>query len=494
MAFVPSDLYLTKVKKIPVDGPRPLNSYFIEDKLLEEKLKAIEDFKAGAQHCCDDRLKALVNDLNWLESYIRSSVASRPRLSGNPVDLLTSRALGLQRLQSPTYNVEVATRHLIHYGLWRERVYNLSPVNKIFCCEWLTDSQIILGTKCNTLIVLDILTGRTFKIATLKSSGRHEPPQNSCGIHATEANPSKSLLATGGESPNELAIYRLPTLDPVCVGEGSHKDWIFDLKWLDDEFLVTGSRDSTLSLWRINDEVLSEGKLMKPDANVVQTEKEPSQDINPGYVYIKPLINILCKDGIKIRALTFNHDDSAIAALTLNSRVHIFDARTMKQKCDSIKLPTLQDNVCLAHYKNGGAYAIGSKSSIVVINKDLSCDKIPLDHRHSGVRSISFSGDLLTIGTGSGAILFIDMRQRRYLLDTREPVTEPRGSSEKTACLNSSQGYVSHDEAYYDAFLSNMDYSPAIYTHRYDSTGTRLFAAGGPLPASLFGNYAALWL
>jgi hypothetical protein len=54
--------------------------------------------------------------------------------------------------------------------------------------------------------------------------------------------------------------------------------------------------------------------------------------------------------------------------------------------------------------------------------------------------------------------------------------------------------YVSHDEAYYDAFLSNMDYSPGIYTHRYDSTGTRLFSAGDPLPASLFGNYAALWL
>lgn len=36
-------------------------------------------------------------------------------------------------------------------------------------------------------------------------------------------------------------------------------------------------------------------------------------------------------------------------------------------------------------------------------------------------------------------------------------------------------------------------YPNAIYTHQYDHTGTRLFTAGGPLPAGLWGNYAGLW-
>lgn len=39
----------------------------------------------------------------------------------------------------------------------------------------------------------------------------------------------------------------------------------------------------------------------------------------------------------------------------------------------------------------------------------------------------------------------------------------------------------------------NVKYVPAIYTHCYDSTGMRLFAAGGPLPATLVGNYAGVW-
>lgn len=43
-----------------------------------------------------------------------------------------------------------------------------------------------------------------------------------------------------------------------------------------------------------------------------------------------------------------------------------------------------------------------------------------------------------------------------------------------------------------DGFQQNKDV-PAIYTHSYDSSGTRLFAAGGPLPATTVGNYAGIW-
>lgn len=48
------------------------------------------------------------------------------------------------------------------------------------------------------------------------------------------------------------------------------------------------------------------------------------------------------------------------------------------------------------------------------------------------------------------------------------------------------------DDEYVDGF-QNIKYTPAIYTHCYDPSGTRLFTAGGPLPANLDGNYAGLW-
>jgi WD40 repeat protein len=38
----------------------------------------------------------------------------------------------------------------------------------------------------------------------------------------------------------------------------AHEDWIFDMTWLDDQFLASGSRDGSLALWRVEDSLIEE--------------------------------------------------------------------------------------------------------------------------------------------------------------------------------------------------------------------------------------------
>ena len=49
------------------------------------------------------------------------------------------------------------------------------------------------------------------------------------------------------------------------------------------------------------------------------------------------------------------------------------------------------------------------------------------------------------------------------------------------------------DDHFMQQDMMRPKYSPAIYTHCYDTSGTRLFAAGGPLKVEVKGNYIALF-
>lgn len=101
------------------------------------------------------------------------------------------------------------------------------------------------------LIVIDVNNGDRVQIPILKTSGKYKIEGENCGIHSIKINPSRNLLVTGAEEPHEVAVYKLPSFEPVCTGENCHEDWIFDLEWLDDEFFVSGSRDCSLALWRV---------------------------------------------------------------------------------------------------------------------------------------------------------------------------------------------------------------------------------------------------
>jgi len=82
--------------------------------------------------------------------------------------------------------------------------------------------------------------------------GETPQPSDNCGIHSIALSPSRSLLATGGENPAEVAIFDVASMSPIFILEG-HKDWSFSTAFLNDDRLISGSRDCTVNLWTTQD-------------------------------------------------------------------------------------------------------------------------------------------------------------------------------------------------------------------------------------------------
>lgn len=138
--------------------------------------------------------------------------------------------------------------------------------------------------------------------------------------------------------------------------------------------------------------------------------------------------------------------------ISLNGYIHLFNAETFCQvRCLSYnfntvlkylilqklsrKLPNCQDNVCIA-CQPSGLYAVGCRSYTLLLDPRTlqAVKKIASRYSGCGIRSASFHGDTLTVGTGLGMLMFYDVRAGKYL--------ESNINSSRTVVLKASKGYV----------------------------------------------------
>ena len=388
------------------------------------------------------------------------------------VDIISNQERGCGRKFQPVkFSSDVWTRQVLTKTVVKEHNVARSDINKVFCSQWLSNRQVIFGSKCNKLMVMDINSKTLHQIPTLKSSSKSSMAEDQDGgLRSIAINPSRTLLATNARSSKETAVYRLPTLDPICVGENGHNDWIFDQVWLDDQFLVSGSRDGSVTLWRIEESLF---------------EPESRDNIMPSHHMVNPLQRKICKQAEKVRSICYNQSAHELAVVSsgYGGYIHCWDAVTMRQVM-SKKLPFTLENVCLTANEECQIYAVGSRANTDLLDSRTlqSVRSIKSQKLGYGVRSVSFNGNILTIGTGLGQILFWDLRASDFLESAMLPGRRVQ--------LNASS-CDAHEEPV--SPFEEETYVPAIYTHCYDKSGTKLFAGGGPLQRDISGSYIAIW-
>jgi hypothetical protein len=69
------------------------------------------------------------------------------------------------------------------------------------------------------LFLIDVGDGRKLEIPRLSKAGPLPSSTNSCGIHSVSVSHGGEYIATGGHNPNYLALYSLPHILPLALGE-----------------------------------------------------------------------------------------------------------------------------------------------------------------------------------------------------------------------------------------------------------------------------------
>ncbi|RMZ52514.1 hypothetical protein APUTEX25_003657 [Auxenochlorella protothecoides] len=353
-------------------------------------------------------------------------------------------------------------RDLLHRlpQTWSEREYVCKTLDKAFACAWEDGDHVLVGTKCNQLLRLDTLTGRSRAIplppAPPRARETFDHEWGHCGIHSIALSPARRLVATGGDNPADAVVLDRATWRPVATLVG-HLDWVFGLAWLSDAHLVTASRDASVGLWTLPEEaVLGDGAGQdEADAAADGEEEARAGGVRPGAgaggagpgagaggagpgpgteaaTPATPAASglVLTKDygrhgdfrksfGGKVRGVEYDAATRTLATLSLEGAVRLHDPGDNLRLIRRIDLKPRnagEELVCLALTPSFAA--AGRQTDVVLMDTRTrrgAMTIIPSPDATVGVRSVSVQDDLVSFGTGAGKLCFFDVRAGKLL-------------------------------------------------------------------------------
>ncbi len=98
----------------------------------------------------------------------------------------------------------------------RQQPWSWLLLNSYACMQqWVNSESVVIGTKCNKLLSLNVSSRQTAFVALPITSGRpavleaHSTPYKHCGIHCIAQSPDGSCLATGGHDPSDCQVFNI---------------------------------------------------------------------------------------------------------------------------------------------------------------------------------------------------------------------------------------------------------------------------------------------
>ena len=363
-------------------------------------------------------------------------------------------------------------------------------VDKIFAACWLAGGLVLAGTKCNKLLEIntEARTSRAVSLPASPSGG--QVIEAGCpnlgrrliaglggaggGIHTVALNPSHTLVSTGGTNVCDCIV-----LDPighrhVCTLVG-HCDRLYDSDWMTETRLITASGDGTCKIWDVD----GAGEQVCGAMATFRGHGGSSRAVATGDT---------AETSVPVRAAKYCREGGQVASL--GDGLCVWDPNVLRggsaggARGLEIELPRASGPVCLSFQPN--LVAVGSQHHLLLIDPRVGgivkCVTPMQSGREDGIRSLSALDNVLSVGSGSGNLSFFDLRRDAFL---RVDGGDPDG------CPGPWAGGGEGGRHPYCLPL-DWPHRPACFTHSWDPSGTRIFAAGGPIFSEAVGVYAAV--
>jgi len=199
--------------------------------------------------------------------------------------------------------------------------------------------------------------------------------------------------------------------------------------------------------------------------------------------FVEPPFSSRVEHSGKVRDLKVNLNNNYFVSLGTEGTLLFWDS-TRFEPISTVDLEHSEEVVCIADDGNS-TVAVGSQSNVTIVDKKSNKIECTLDSPdlNWGVRSVNFHHNLITIGGGAGRVSFYERRKNVWLSTVKANTNE-----EIPLVLDTG---VRTDEPRHAGFNSLPD---AVYTHKFDPSGTRMFIGGGPLLNGFKGCYCAFWV